>query len=393
MARYETLAGYHAAARRHLVTAHRLKPKDQNIRFQWIESLDQKPSLDELTKFVQESKTIDDRRRKTLLKAIVRLESDQDNHCELAVVDGPVHIPMVPIYSDVDPSIIASYGLELSFNGRKRILQIDTGAHGILLSHTASNGLGLTKVDTGVTGGIGNDGATGTTIYRADSLRVGNLEFKNCTVESLVNFGFLGLNTEIGEHLDAKEGLVGADIFNRYLVTLDYLKHEIRLDPIPQNPKSPTPAAQLDVLGGSNDPNWMSVDRYIAPSMQSWTKVYRDGHQLYIPTRINSLPGNRLFLVDTGAFTSMIDTATAKLVTKNFETGDGAIGLSGAVSIGESGKFTLDFAGMRLPVKSMATINMAGADFKGFIGYPTLSGLVIHIDYRDNLMTFDAPHK
>jgi hypothetical protein len=55
-----------------------------------------------------------------------------------------------------------------------------------------------------------------------------------------------------------------------------------------------------------------------------------------------------------------------------------------------AGKFTLDFAGVRLPVKDMDSIDLGGG-IQGFLGYPTLSQLVVHLDYRDNLILFEEP--
>jgi hypothetical protein len=33
-----------------------------------------------------------------------------------------------------------------------------------------------------------------------------------------------------------------------------------------------------------------------------------------------------------------------------------------------------------------------GQGISGFLGYPTLSQLVMHIDYRDDLVLFEAPN-
>ena len=100
---------------------------------------------------------------------------------------------------------------------------------------------------------------------------------------------------------------MGSDIFARYLVTLDYIKHEVRLDPLPQNPAAPIDAAKFDALGGRTDADWMSADRYIAPSMQSWTKFYREGHLLIMPAHLYTETNSGhpvLFIVDTGSFTT-----------------------------------------------------------------------------------------
>ena len=56
-------------------------------------------------------------------------------------------------------------------------------------------------------------------------------------------------------------------------------------------------------------------DRYVAPEMKGYTPIFRFGHALLIPTKVNdSAP--MLFLIDTGAFDNTITPAAAKQVTK-----------------------------------------------------------------------------
>ncbi len=45
-------------------------------------------------------------------------------------------------------------------------------------------------------------------------------------------------------------------------------------------------------------------DRYIAPEMADWTKVFRFGHSILIPTSVNDSK-SMLFGLDTGAFTNI----------------------------------------------------------------------------------------
>jgi hypothetical protein len=194
----------------------------------------------------------------------------------------------------------------------------------------------------------------------------------------------------IGQRLDTGDGLVGADIFSRYLVTLDYIKHEIRLEPLPQPPSAaPEP---LDALGGSPANDLSNYDRFKAPSMQNWTSIYRRGHEIIMPTVINSGKPT-LFMVDTGSDTNLIDLGLAKQVTQSKDSMTYMQGLSGVSKLSEAGKFTVDFAGLRLPVSSMDSVALSKFDgVYGFLGYPTLEQLVMHIDYRDNLVLFEAPN-
>jgi hypothetical protein len=127
--------------------------------------------------------------------------------------------------------------------------------------------------------------------------------------------------------------------------------------------------------------------------MKNWTQIYRRGHLLYVPTRINGTI-NKPFIVDTGNFINLIDTNLAKTITKTQTGMLRTRGLSGVSdNLSEAGSFTADFAGIRLPVKSMDAQNLShwGDGTAGFLGFPTLEQLVMHIDYRDNLVLFEGP--
>jgi tetratricopeptide (TPR) repeat protein len=391
LGQFEEVAGYRATASKHFALAHQLAPNDPGIRYQWAESLEDSQRMQEEDQLAHDSKLVDDKTARSIVSDLTRIKAHSENSCELVSGSGPVHIPMTPIYG---PRIgIQAYGLDVSFNGHKRTLQIDTGASGFVLTLSAAASAGLTKVGSSHVGGIAADNDIN--MQRAAKVTIGSLEFKNCPIEALANFGAMGGSTELGQRLDDSDGLVGTDIFDRYIVTLDYIKHEIRLDPLPQPPSSgPTP--RLDALGGRTDPGWMNIDRYVAPSMQSWTSVYRRDHMLLLPTIISTTPKDArkmLFLLDTGAAFNLIDLKTAKLFTHTEETMYGVTGLGGGgVQASETGHFNADFSGIRLPVTSMNAIDMSTAGgMNGFFGYPTLQQLVMHIDYRDNLVLFEAP--
>ncbi|WP_353063226.1 aspartyl protease family protein [Tunturibacter psychrotolerans] len=386
LAGYESLAGYHSTAQKHLALAHQLSPNNDNIRFAWINSLNDAQSTAELASFIHDSKTLDDKRRTNLTTQLNQNTSSLKNRCELSSVTTPVRIPMTPVYGAAG---IDHYGLEIAFNGHKRTLQIDTGASGFLLTQSVYAGMGLQKISSSHVWGFGDQEANAIDLFTAASVRIGGVEFKNCNVSVLDNFGVLG-GGHIGQAMDTGGGLVGTDIFSRYLVTLDYVKHEIRLEPLPQ-PPSPAPAP-LDALGGDPANDLSSFDRFKAPTMQNWTSIYRRDHLIIMPTVINSSKPT-LFVVDTGSFTNMIDTNFAKQVTHTKESTTYSRGLSGMSNLLETGSFTADFAGLRLPVVGMNSQNLSRFNgVHGFLGYPTLQQLVMHIDYRDNLVLFEAPN-
>jgi len=112
----------------------------------------------------------------------------------------------------------------------------------------------------------------------------------------------------------------------------------------------------------------------------------------------------KLFILDTGAGMNVISPAAAREVTKvSGNSGWEVSGIQGEVDkVYDAGKFTMAFAGLRLDSPSMTSIDTTkpsmtsidttkyshdyGVEISGFIGAPALTQLVLHIDYRDNLV-------
>ncbi|WP_353063225.1 aspartyl protease family protein [Tunturibacter psychrotolerans] len=368
LAQYETLSGYHATAQKHLTIAHQLSPNNDNIRFAWINSLNDAQSVAELGKYIQDSKTLDDKRRTSLTTRLNQETSALKNPCELSSATSPVRIPMAPVYGTVG---VDHYGLEVAFNGHKRILQIDTRASGLLLTHNSYTGMGLQKVSSSHVYDPGTQESSPLDLFTSASVRIGSVEFKNCNVTAVDNPSAVSGEADAGQRVDQGDGLIGTDIFSRYLVTLDYAKHEVLLEPLPQ-PPSPPPGP-LDALGGDPANDLSSFDRFKAPTMQKWTSIYREGPEIIMPTVVNGKKPT-LFMVDTGSSSTVIDTDIASQLTHT----------KGSTSV-------IDFAGLRLPATAMDPADLARFDgVHGVLGYPTLQQLIMHIDYRDNLVLFEA---
>ena len=127
--------------------------------------------------------------------------------------------------------------------------------------------------------------------------------------------------------------------------------------------------------------------------MSSYTKVLRFGHQLLIPTKIGDAPA-KLFLIDSGGFTNMIDPSAAREVTKVH--GDAYMkvkGVSGSVkNVYSADKAVLFFGHLRQENQDIIAFDMtpisngAGTEISGMLGFTTLNLLDIKIDYRDGLV-------
>lgn len=379
------LTGLFASARRNYEQAHKLGPTDIEIRRTWISTLPRARRIEENAALLKEDGMLSVKTRASLTESLAHAKDYNKNDCRQ---DHPVVDATIPIRAIMNgPNDREGLALDVLFNGKRRRLEIDTGASGILLSRGAASALGLEREQKIQTGGVGDEGEVATSIAHVASIKIGNLEFKNCPVELLEKSGRLDI-----------DGLIGADVFDRYLVTLDFPGLELRLGPIPKRPDEQAAATPAATAGSDDAEDESSVvhDRYIAPEMKDWTKIYRSGHMLLMPVSIGQTK-DILFLVDTGAGLMSISPAAARMVTKI--DGDDSIrvsGISGDVKkVYSTRNFTLQFAHLAQKVDTMTAFDTTsishnvGVEISGFLGAPILNRLALHIDYRDNLVKFD----
>jgi predicted aspartyl protease len=390
MASVYSLAGYHATAQKEIEQAYRLHPTDDDIHGWWISTRQRKERLALLADYAEHSDQQTDEQRKRLKESLAKETASHTGDCRIAP-NSPkeTKVPMAQLLNG--PNNFIGWGLDVQFNGKKRRLQIDTGASGITISRSAAMFLGMVRDDTTKVGGIGDDGAARSSIAHVPSIKIGGVEFLNCPVEIIEKFDVLDT-----------DGLIGTDVFNSSQVTLDFPKKELRIAPLPDRPdeKKPDPAVK-----DGDDEVVVAHDPYIAPEMAKWLRIYRSGHDLLMPTGIVETKQikdekawkDKIFLLDTGSFDNLISPKAAREVSKvSRDYYDDIRGLSGDVKkVYEAGQFTLAFANLRLDAPSMRSIDLtsishgSGVEVSGLIGAPALFQLVMHIDYRDNLVMFE----
>src|SRR5262249_20151828 len=145
--------------------------------------------------------------------------------------------------------------------------------------------------------GIGDKGAASGYIANAESIKIGELEFSGCPVHVIDKKRALG-----------EDGLIGADVFEDFLVDIDFPSQKFRLSELPALPNEKSKEVGLASQESLSE---RLHDRYIAAEMKDWDRVFRFGHDLLIWTSVNNTPV-RLFLLDTGAFDNMVSTSTAQ---------------------------------------------------------------------------------
>ena len=389
VAEIDGLAGMHASSKRMIEQAYKLHPTDDDINTAWIDTLPRKERLAKWVDYVEHSDQISEENRAKQKTSLEKESLYHASDCRMAPTSPrEAKVPMAAVTDG--PTRFIGWGLDVKLNGKSRRLQIDTGASGITISRAAAMFLGIQREDATQTGGIGDKGIVKTSVTHVASIKIGGIEFTNCAVEILEKWSVLD-----------SDGLIGGNVFDDSLLTLDFPKHELRIAPLPLRPgETDTDRAKLEAAG--DDAVFEPHDPYIAPGMEKWQRIYRYRHDLLMPTGIvetkrikdDSAWKNKLFILDTGAELNLISPAAAREVTK--VSGDSSMeirGIQGEVNkVYEAGKFTLAFAGLRLDSPSMSSIDTTkdshndGVEVSGFIGAPALTQLVLHIDYRDNLV-------
>ena len=364
-----------------LDAAHQLDPDDPEIRRPWLSTLSLKDRIKALQEYLTSHTNDDDDTRENLEHSLVVLEDESNRpvlgcHLENKIAATQTKLERLLI----DAKRIRGYGLKVKFNDTTARLLLDTGAGGILVNRKIAEKAGIQNVVEQKFGGIGDKGKAGGYVGYAESLQIGELQFKNCYVDVVDN------NRSLNE-----DGLIGADVFAHFLVDIDFPNESFKLSELPKLPDEPAETATLDT---SKTSAYHPHDRYIAPEMQSYTKVFRLGHMLLIPVSVNDHPA-KLFLIDTGSFDNTITPAAARESTKIYSDDRMHVkGLNGEVkNVFMAEDVNLIFAHFKQK-KTIVAFDLthisdsAGTEISGTLGFGMLFMLDIKIDYRDGLVDF-----
>ncbi|MGZ4879006.1 MAG: aspartyl protease family protein [Candidatus Angelobacter sp.] len=375
MGRMLQMVSMNKRAKENFARAHQLDPEDGQITRHWLDTLPYADQLEQLKEM-----DVDPDEKANSHRYLTALAGKKP--WVLASEIKPMEIKMpqygrkVEYVYDVDRSpktISKGFGLRVTFNDRASAdLLLDTGSGGITIGRKLAEKAGAVKIADTWIGGIGDKGAVESYEAWVDKINIGGLEFHNCVVTV----------SSKNDVLD-DAGLIGTDIFDKFLVTLDFHEQKMLLAPLPKNP------------AGSEDGKWQ--DRYIAPEMQGFTKFYRFYHDIVVPVVVNDkATGN--FILDTGAELTTMNKKLATQVMKATADDDYRIkGVSGSVSQVLTGqKAILQFAKMRieshdLPVFSFDNTSAnEGTEIAGLIGIRVLAQMKMTIDYRDGLVNLEV---
>jgi hypothetical protein len=419
-----------------LQIAHQIAPDDVEVQRAWLGMLPRKERLAAFEAYLAGSHPDDEeetRRMRDYLEFLKATISKPVHECRLVSKVERTETNLEGIYGESghrrsgrrragnvnmsqESGPPRGLGLSAKLNDLDVHLLLDTGAGGIILSRKVADTAGLKRISTVRYGGIGDKGMQDGYMAVADHIRIGELEFQDCVVA-------------VGDMRSVTDdGLIGADVFGDYLVDIDLPGERLKLSPLPKRPEDAVAPASLISEGeelanaeqkgesGATEPSSTKPssnsnskdqqtaaadsrgtprDRYVAPEMANWTKVFRFGHALLVPTSVNgSKP--MLFGLDTGAFSNILSLRAARQVAKvSSDYRDRVNGLSGSVNqVYTSAKATLSFGHIRQSNQGIITFDLSGAssqtgtEVSGFLGFEMLRKLELKLDYRDGLVDF-----
>jgi predicted aspartyl protease/tetratricopeptide (TPR) repeat protein len=419
------ISSLYATAQNTINNAHKLDPEDREIRGEWISTLPLKQRIQEAESYLSQPTGDDAEDVGHLRMALAhwkKLLNEPHKPCHLVSNTSAAEIPFTKLMYDAVR--VRAFGLEVKLNNHVARLQIDTGAGGLVVTRSTAEHAGLKAFSQSEMSGVGDKGEKAAYTAYVDSIRIGGLEFQDCLVEVL----------DSKHGLEDVDGLIGMDVFSKFLVTLDFPMRKLVLNPLPPRPgEGPAPAPELKTGDSSPEDTEADADaqrseenaglktrtpsaqasnapvekqaaiahgpqdRFIAPEMKDYTRVYRVGHNLILPAGINS-EKVKLFILDTGAWTTIISPEAAREVTKVHGDSSGleVRGISGKVEkVYTADNITFRFANLSQKATEVVAFDTSrisknvGMEISGFLGAKTLELLTIHIDYRDGLVRFD----
>ncbi len=413
LARVRRAIAMNKSAKTMIDKARQLDPSDPDIERFWVWTLPSPERIKYLESYLSEATESDAAERDNLQSYLSYLKErakQRNPYCRLVSKVKTTQTPLVRLL--IDPSHLRGYGLSVDLNGTRSNLMLDTGASGILVKRQTAERAGITKLTETKVFGIGDKGAKNGFVGIANSIRVGELEFQNCPVEVIE-----------GRSVGGEDGLIGADVFEHFLVDIDFPNEKLKLSELPKRPgdgdqelalkseeddsDEPDASGKSDLATEAGAKEAASKanpsgpqDRYIAPEMRSFTQVFRFGHDLLISTKVGDTP-MKLFLMDTGSLTNFISPEAAREITHVHGDSDMTVsGISGTVKkVYRADKAILQFGNLRQENQDMTAFDMSrisegnGTEVSGFLGFVVLRFLDIKIDYRDALVDFSYDDK
>jgi tetratricopeptide (TPR) repeat protein len=377
LARVRNALSLHAQSKAMVDKARALDPIDPDIELEWNNSLPLADRISRLESYLNspEGAQAPDRANGQHYLDYLKMLANPAGDCQLVQARDSAEFPMLRILTDSEH--VRGFGIRVNVNDRKAKLMLDTGTSGILISRQLAEKAHLPKLAESRIRAVGERVEIGAYMTIAGSVKIGDLEFRDCPVRVLENRSPV-----------VDEGLIGADFFEHFLVNLDFPQQKLQLSVLPKRPP-----------GGLNPSIGSAIrelqDRYVPREMDSYTRAYRFGSYLLIPTQVGD-KRDKLFVLDTGGLQSQITPGAAREITRLRGVSDTTVtGINGRVkNVYSADNISLQFGNLPQQSRSLISFDLTnisndrGTEISGILGFDLLQSLDIKIDYRDALVDF-----
>ena len=348
----------YASERADIQAAYEIDPNDPDIKHAYLSTAQAAHDIESISQSLENSKDLDAASRKMAeesIRAHLPLLSENNQTCQVLPTAASATLPLQP--SRQDGKHIDGYRLQVAFPKSSGSLQVDTAASGLFISRAMADANGFQP---------SADGPAGTVL--ADSVRIGPLEFRNCTV-GVTDTPFAG----------KADGFIGTDMFAQWLITMDEPQEKLILDALPK---------QAGVVPG---------DRANYPELKGFMPVYHRQQYLMVPVTLNNKT-RQLFILDTGIrFTTMTPEVAHSISTTKANFTNPMQTVSGATLQVYRDAFDFQLANLSLTHQSHILVfdpstvrQNSGMLVAGMLGFDMLHSMVIHLDYRDGLVKLDT---
>ncbi len=254
-------------------------------------------------------------------------------------------------------------------------LILDSGARGIVITNRAAASLGLRYIVPSSLEGLGDSGPIRAHTALAETVRIGELAYKDCIIE-----------VTDGKLSEQADGVIGTILFEQFIICIDIPHRAIDLFPFADG----VPRA----AGGGSA--WADWDRTVSEGMEHFIPAYQINGVILVQAQIKSA-GTRYFILDTGAASSSVSRSLAPNVNiaalgtpLMFHGAGGDIqnlyrAFPFSLQIGARSYFDPALIAMDL----RAVSDREGVEISGIIGFPMVAHSRISIDYRDGLLNVD----
>ncbi|MEO8735406.1 MAG: aspartyl protease family protein [Edaphobacter sp.] len=382
----------YASERAEVQAAFEIDPNQTDIRHAWLSTVQIANDIESLHQSLVTGSELDAETRQKATQSIdeeLSLLSENNRTCTVTpTITQPISLALTPAFNEMEgtPDVKRDFGglrpsesdreirnLSRQLIGYKLAVTFDRSKASLMVD-TAASGVTITRALADANGFVTTSGAPAGTVH-VDSLKIGALEFKDCTV---------GVSeTPLADKAD---GFIGTDMFAFSLIDLDQPKARLALSQLPSQPA---------LLPG--DRPGSDRDNPLPAELEGFTPIYHRQQYLLVPVTLDGR-ARKLFALDSGIRLSALSSEVAHSVsaTKVNFTNPVQTNSGSTLQIYRDA-FDFQFASLMLPQRShllefdpVAIEQSSGIQIAGLIGFDILQSVRMQIDYRDGLIKFSS---